>query len=119
MRDVESLSSMMTSIQLNRMIGQPGTERRLRFSEVDIQGRAEETTVKWKDIITKLIELGNGLDCLTSSFTFMNGIVGTMTSCILKCPNGKDGVEKMVKNREKAGFVKHLYMASRSEVGIL
>ena len=52
MGDVESLSSMMTLIQLSRMIGEPGTERRLRFSEVDVKGLAEETTVKRKNIIS-------------------------------------------------------------------
>ena len=51
MGDIESLSSMMTSIQLSRMIGEPGTERRLRFSEVDIRGLAEEMTVKRKNVI--------------------------------------------------------------------
>ena len=90
MGDVESLSSMMTSMQLGRMIGEPGTERRLRFSEVDIKGVTEEATVKGKNVVTELVEFRDDLDCLTSCLTFMNRIVGTVTLCIAKCPNGKD-----------------------------
>ena len=73
-------------------------ERRLRFSEVDIKRLVEEATVKGKNIVAQLIEIRDGFECLTSCLTFMKSIVGTVTLCILKCPNGKDGVEKMVKN---------------------
>ena len=52
MGDVESLSSMMTLIQLSRMIAELGTERRRRFSEVDVKGLAEEMMVKRKNIIS-------------------------------------------------------------------
>ena len=110
---------MMTSILLSRMIGEPGMERRLRFSEVDIQGLVEEMMVKRKNVISYLIECRDGLYGLTSCFTLVNGIVCTMTLCIAKCPNGKDGIEKIVDDREKAGFVKHLGLASRRKVGIL
>ena len=87
------MSSVVTVTELSRVIREPGMERRLRFSKVDIQGWAEETTVKWKDIITKLIELGNGLDCLTSCFTFMDGIVRVMTLIVPECQNGNDRIK--------------------------
>ena len=112
MGDVEALSSVMASIQLRRMIGEPGTERRLRFGEVDVKGWTEETMVKRKNIITQVVELRDSFNCLTISFTFENGVVCTMTLCIAKSPNGKDGVENIVDDREKARFVKQLGLSS-------
>ena len=90
---------MVTAMELSRVIGQPNAERRLRFSQVDIKRRMKETTVERKDIIAKLIEFGNGLDGLTSCFTFMGGIVCIMTLSVLECPNGNDGVKNMVNDR--------------------
>ena len=97
--DIETLSSMVTATELSRVIRESGTERRLRFSKVDIQGWAEETTVQRKDIIMKLIELGNGLEGLTSCFTFMDGIVGVMMLIVPECPNGNDRIKNMVNDR--------------------
>ena len=74
-------------------------ERRLRFSEVDIQGWAEEATVKRKNIISKL---------RVQKWPLVDGIVLIMTLCIVECPNGEDGIKKIVDDREKVGFVKHL-----------
>ena len=62
----------------------------MRFSEVDIKGLAEEATVKGKNIVAQLIEIRDGFECLTSCLTFMKSIVGTVTLCILKCPNGRN-----------------------------
>ena len=93
------MSSVVTATELSRVIREPGMERRLRFSKIDIQGQAEELTVKQKDIITKFIELGNGLDGLTSCFIFMDGIVGVMTLIVPKCPNGNDRIKNMVNDR--------------------
>ena len=46
---------------------------------MEIEKRTKEMMVKRKNIITKCIEIRNGLDGLTSYFVFMDGIVGVMT----------------------------------------
>ena len=71
----------------------------MRFSQVDVKRRAEETTVKRKNIITKLIEFGNGFDGLTSCLTFMDGIVGLMMLIVPECPNGNHRFKNMVNDR--------------------
>ena len=93
------MSSVVTATELSRVIREPGMERRLRFSKVDIQGLAEETMVERKNIITKLIEFGNGLDGLTSCLTFVDSIVYVVTLIVLECPNGNDRIKNMVNDR--------------------
>ena len=86
-------------MELSRVIGQPSAEGRLRFSQVDVKRRMEETMVERKNIVTKLVEFGNGLYGLTSCLTFMDGIVCVMTLIVLECPNGNGGVKNMVNDR--------------------
>ena len=45
-----------------RMIGDPGTKRRLRLREVVINGRIEEMFVARKNLITKLIQVDNSVN---------------------------------------------------------
>ena len=46
---------------------------------MDIQGCTEELTVKRKDIIAKVVEIGDGLISLTRRLSFMGGVVNVMT----------------------------------------
>ena len=71
----------------------------MRFSQVEIERRTKETTVKRKNIITKCIEFRNGLDGLTSCFAFIDGIVSVMTLIVPECPNGNHRLKNTVNDR--------------------
>ena len=65
----------------------------------------KEMMVTRKDAIAEIIELNNGFNGLTRSFTFVKVGINTVTLIVSKVPNGFNGVKDARKGREKTWFV--------------
>ena len=79
--------------KMTRVIGQPGTERRLRFLQVVVDRLKEKVMITGKNAITKLVQIVNGFNSLMGHFTFMKFSVSTLTLVVAQLPDGKNGVK--------------------------
>ena len=78
--------------KMTRVIGQPGTERRLRFLQVVVDRLKEKVMITGKNAILTVVQIDNGFNSLTRHFTFMKFSVSAMTLVIAELPDGKNGV---------------------------
>ena len=91
--DVIHNGLLVASEKMIRVIGQPGTERRLRFPQVVVDRLEEKVVITGKNAIAKFVQIDNGFNSLTGHFTFMKFSVSTMTLVSAELPNGKNGIK--------------------------
>ena len=65
----------------------------------------EQVMVTRKDTVAEIVELNNGFNRLTRSFTFVKFSIDAVTLIVSKVPDGFNGVKDTRQGREKTRFI--------------